>query len=98
MSQFLNIQEVIDQSKMEPFTEDKKKIMQVQIFLGDKHVIQQRQVYDIMAFLGDVGGIYGSMMLIGTAIHSLISSEEISSHMLSKYFKVIDHNSVLPAN
>ena len=51
-----------------------------------------------MAFLGDVGGIYGSMMLIGMAIHSMISSEEISSHMLSKYFKVIDHNTILPAN
>ena len=90
---------MIDTSQIEPFNyENKMSLMRVAIFLGDKHVIQQRQVYDIMAFLGDVGGIYGSMMLIGMAIHSMISSEEISSHMLSKYFKVLDNNTILPTN
>ena len=46
------------------------------VFLGDKKFIHIRQVYDIMALLGDAGGIYGSMMLIGAVLHFCLSFNE----------------------
>lgn len=46
-----------------------KRYLFLMVYLGDKKFYHQRQVYDFMAFLGDAGGIYGSMMLIGTVIH-----------------------------
>ena len=55
---------------------DHKLLAKVLIFLGDKKFIHQRQVYDFMAFLGDAGGIYGSMMLIGAVFHFCLSFDE----------------------
>ena len=46
------------------------------LVLGDKKVIHQRQVYDFMAFLGDAGGVSGSMMLIGAVLHFFLSFDE----------------------
>ena len=48
----------------------------IMVILGDKKFIHQRQVYDFMAFLGDAGGIYGSMMLIGAVVHFCLSFDE----------------------
>ena len=39
------------------------------IFLGDKKFYHQRNVYDYMAFLGDLGGIAESMFFIGIFVH-----------------------------
>ena len=55
---------------------DPRSLMDIMIILGDKKFIHQRQVYDIMAFLGDAGGIYGSMMLIGAVLHFCLSFDE----------------------
>ena len=41
-----------------------------------------------MSFLGDSGGVHGSMMILGAAIHALISGNEQSSHMLKHYFRI----------
>ena len=51
-------------------------MVSIMVVLGDKKFIHQRQVYDFMAFLGDVGGIYGSMMLIGAVVHFCLSFDE----------------------
>ena len=32
---------------------------------GEKYIIHKRQVYNLMDFLGDAGGVYGSMMIVG---------------------------------
>ena len=50
--------------------------MRATVLLGDKKFISVRQVYDIMDLLGDAGGIYGSMMLIGTVLHFCLSFNE----------------------
>ena len=42
-----------------------QNLFRVTFYLGEQHVIHQRKVYDSMQFLGDTGGIFGSMMLIG---------------------------------
>ena len=41
-----------------------------------------------MMFLGDVGGVYGSMMLIGSVLHLLISANEKPTQLLKYYFRV----------
>ena len=54
----------------------KKLMMKIMIILGDKKFIHERKVYDFMAFLGDAGGVYGSMMLIGSVVHFCLSFDE----------------------
>ena len=49
------------------------RYFQLLVVLGDKKFIHQRKVYDFMDFFGDAGGIYESMMLLGTVIHFCIS-------------------------
>jgi len=44
--------------------------------LGEKLIIHKRQVYNSLDFLGDAGGVFGSMMLIGKVLHYLIVSNE----------------------
>ena len=41
-----------------------------------------------MSFLGDAGGIYGSVMVLGEIVHSLISVNEQSAFMLKDYFRI----------
>ena len=50
--------------------------MNIKIFLGDKNFIHKRRIYDTMNFLGDAGGIYGSMMFIGAVLHFFLSFSE----------------------
>ena len=51
-------------------------LLRINVFLGDKQIIHQRNVYDFMMFLGDAGGVYGSMMLIGSVLSLIISANE----------------------
>ena len=55
---------------------DNGAFMKIMIFIGNKKFIHQRQVYDFMAFLGDAGGVHGSMMLIGAVFHFCLSKDE----------------------
>ena len=41
-----------------------------------------------MDFLGDAGGVFGSMMIIGQALHYLIVRNEQPQKLLKNYFKV----------
>ena len=47
-----------------------------------------------MMFLGDAGGVYGSMILIGSVLHMLISANEQSIQLLKYYFRVIEPKNV----
>ena len=49
------------------------RYLNASVFLGDKKIYHSRKVYDFMAFLGDAGGTYESMMLIGTFLHFCLS-------------------------
>ena len=40
-------------------------MLKLTINLGEKYFIHKRQVYNIMDFLGETGGIFGSMLVIG---------------------------------
>ena len=55
---------------------DPRSLTEIMVIMGDKKFIHQRQVYDFMALLGDAGGIYGSMMLIGAVLHFCLSFDE----------------------
>ena len=52
----------------------KDKPLKINVYLGDRVYIHKRNVYDFMMFLGDSGGIYEAMMLIGTALHLLMTA------------------------
>ena len=55
--------------------------------LGEKKFIHNRRVYSMMEFLGDAGGLYGSMLFIAQAIHYLVVNNDQPSQMLTHYFK-----------
>ena len=65
MTHFLNVQEMINRDYLLTFSEDKSKMMNLSFSMGDKHYIHNRRVYGLMDFLGDAGGIYGSMIIFG---------------------------------
>ena len=41
-----------------------------------------------MDFLGDAGGVFGSMVLIGQALHYFFVNNEEPQQLLTEYFKV----------
>ena len=41
-----------------------------------------------MDFLGDAGGVFGSMMLIGQALHFFFVNDEEPQQLMEYYFKV----------
>ena len=43
-----------------------------------------------MDFLGDAGGVFGSMMLIGKAIHYFFVNNEEPQQLMKNYLKVIE--------
>ena len=44
-----------------------------------------------MTFLGDAGGVYGSLIILGKVMHTIVSGNEMSAHMLEKYFRVVEN-------
>ena len=83
-TEFLNLQ-AIEESSIH-FEQD--KFLKISFHLGDKYIIHKRKVYSSMDFLGDAGGVYGSMMLIGYALQYLFVSNEEPQQLLKYYFKV----------
>ena len=51
-------------------------MLRLRFQLGEKFIIHKRQVYNSMDFLGDAGGVFGSMMIIGQVLHYLTVSNE----------------------
>jgi len=45
---------------------------------SERLVVQNRRVYDSLQFLGDLGGVFGSMYLIGAVLHFL-STQSVSA-------------------
>ena len=64
--------------------------MRLDFSLGPRKVIQIRRAYDSMDFLGDAGGIFGSMVLLGSAIHYFLSQNEQALHFLKSHFFIDD--------
>ena len=62
--------------------------MALQFNLEDYKTISRRRVYDSVAFLGDIGGLYSSMWAIGSVLYFLISANESSMQLLRNYFRV----------
>ena len=44
---------------------ESNEMLKLQFYLGEKQIIHERKVYNSMDFLGDAGGVFGSMMVIG---------------------------------
>lgn len=66
----------------------KLTLMTINFSLGPKKVVFNRRVYDSLDFLGDAGGIFGSMVLLGQAFHFFISQNEQAFHFLKNHFLV----------
>ena len=71
-TEFLNLQSHINYER----TNIPQTLLRINVYLGDRVFIHSRNSYDFMMLLGDAGGIYGSMMLIGTVLHLFISANE----------------------
>ena len=52
------------------------KLLGLSFTLGEKNIIHDRRVYDSLQFLGDAGGIAGSMTILGMVIHFIITGNE----------------------
>ena len=65
----------------------------VRFRLGEQHLIHNRRVYDVMILLGDLGGLFGSLLFIGAAFHSLLVDNALPVHLLRHYFLVEPENS-----
>ena len=58
------------------------------ILMSDKKLIHQRIVYDSLTFLGDAGGVYGSMMAIGYFLYYTFVGSNLQTYtLLHQYFK-----------
>ena len=69
-------------------------LLNIRMNLSSKQVIQHRQTYGILDFLGDSGGLYESVFLIGAFLHFLVSSDTLSIKMLDRHFKFSYTNGV----
>ena len=57
--------------------------------LSDTQQISKRRIYSTLTFLGDVGGLFGSVWAIGVAFHYLLFSDgEDHKQYLLHYFRV----------
>ena len=61
----------------------------MRFYLDTKQVIQKRKIYGVMDFLADSGGVYGSLYLLGSFLHFLVSQDALSIKLLEGHFKII---------
>ena len=65
----------------------------VRLRLGEQHLIHNRRVYEFMILLGDLGGLFGSLIFIGAVFHALTVDNAVAVHLLKHYFLVEPENS-----
>jgi hypothetical protein len=63
-------------------------IFATHILLSNKKNVSSRQVYDLSLFFGDVGGTYGSILVIFSIIASIFSSKLAVVKKAELFFKV----------
>ena len=67
--------------------------------MSDKKLIHQRTVYDFLTFLGDAGGVYGSMMAIGYFLYYTFVGSNLQTYtLLHQYFKARPKNTEQDSN
>ena len=83
-TEFLNFQMI----EGKDIDHDRLMMLKLTINLGEKYFIHKRQVYNFMDFLGDAGGILGSMTIIGSTLHYLFVRNEVPLMLMKHYFKI----------
>ena len=51
-------------------------------------VIHKRKIYGVLDFLADSGGVYGSLFLLGSILHFIVTQDILSIKLLEGHFKV----------
>ena len=52
---------------------DEKTLLQFVITVDEVQTVHKRNVYSLLDLLGDLGGLFGSLALLGQGLHWLIS-------------------------
>jgi hypothetical protein len=63
------------------------------IGLDAMHTTQIRQVYGTLDLLGDLGGVFGSILMISTVLHWMVTGNDQPQQVLSHYYRVEDPSS-----
>ena len=71
---------------------DRDYYFRVKIVRSMAKEIQIRQVIGIMQFLGDAGGIYSSVFMIGAAVNLIFSGKDSSLQLIKHHFIVNNMN------
>ena len=68
--------------------EDNSHYLRVTFKLGTRQVIHKRKIYGLMDFLADSGGVYGSLFLLGSVLHFIVTQDILNIKLLQGHFKV----------
>ena len=65
-------------SYKDDFEAGKQKIAGLSIYRSLNKTVIQRSTYDLLAFLGDVGGLEAIVMILGSAVTSKLTSFSVN--------------------
>ena len=66
------------------------KIHGMNLKLSSQVNIIERKTYNLLELLGDVGGLYDALMIIGSALVAPVSAFKLRTELLSKMFHTSD--------
>ena len=64
------------------------RIATFRFFVDSERRIHKRTTYSILDFLGDCGGVYESVFLLGSFVHMIFSIDTFPIKLLDNHFKV----------
>ena len=67
----------------------RRKFTSVTIDLSPNLVVVQRETYDLLTWLGDVGGIADALYLLGNIILMPFTAYSFQSNLLSRMFRLL---------
>ena len=60
------------------------KFIDLEIYVGADFTVTSRRTYDFLAFLSDVGGLYGVLQMIGGIFVGWFAKFNLESYMMSR--------------
>ena len=68
---------------------EKGVLCKLDIRADSTKLFHQRAIYNILDFLGDIGGLLDALKLIAATLVSLITNESLTNHLISKLFYIL---------
>ena len=87
--------EIYKVKELEPkqFLPKESILLEIELQAASTKLFHQRSIYNVLDFLGDIGGLLDALKLIASTIVGLLMNRSLSNHIISQLFYLLPNSS-----